>query len=439
MSFARAPLVIAIACSPLDLPALQSKDGPSSAATSAVSIDELIERTNGYKLFVADYRLNEATSTEPSTIHIAFQDRRGLAVTVTTGKQTLRFVAANGVAALDSVSADGRSQPLLLDYKRLILEPRAAVIDDFEAAFGDIPPEFHNFSDTEAFISFLYNRDAPSGQKLTMGCAFGPGRARLGWLDWLRLHRLSGTANGDSMIYELDPTTHLSLSKETGFIESIRSTEDGKETSIYVLEHIDLDPTIADSEFEMQTHGTDASDRRRDAIAFESLIEERNVICYQIRKRVGEKKITWGEPARTKLMPILVAMCQRSVGFTCQSQVEQRPPKMKEFCNWLAARYADSTHHDGDWRSQLDEQVKTWSAKFKQGIDSGEDEFAARMREIPKGDRSDDDLQGDLKQMLETAAKRAFDSEVAKPLLKELDSQIDDVRQAAGEPPRSQK
>jgi hypothetical protein len=58
---------------------------------------------------------------------------------------------------------------------------------------------------------------------------------------------------------------------------------------------------------------------------------------------------------------------------------------------------------------------------------------------MTKGALGNDDLQSDLQQMLDAAAKSTFKSEVGDQLLKDLDSQIDDVRTEAGEAPRTRK
>jgi hypothetical protein len=250
--------------------------------------------------------------------------------------------------------------------------------------------------------------------------------AILGWLEMFK--KWSGTRIEDDahVVFRTPRGSELSLSKRTGFLDSIRKeTQDGP--SSMDLETLDLDPKLDDHSFDLPAPPADAADGSAQVSAgFQQATTEelRSALFAWISRHVSDGKIEWNAEARVPVRKALEAIYSDGVTLANAPWIDETKKWIESTGDWLRDRYAGLAKTDDAGRGELEAKAQETRDKL---FDSLQRLLKSRVSilDINATVVPDASLRSSLGELEHTAVETAFEHSLQDPLLESFDAKVE--------------
>jgi hypothetical protein len=404
----------------------QSIQTPSNDAASVSRVlDDLIERSHHINSFVADYRVNGDESSESGRVRIVLDALGQMGLEMAGDKGSMSFWEANGMLCCRQVEKDGTRKRINVPLKEMI-DRDSAVIRGLDADFPKGSSSAPASRENGWAITCSYDKNGAPGKQFDVRIGYGPSDSMFGWLDWLKSSEFACTDHGDVLTFDLNESTHLDLSKESGFVTSIRVAKAAGEMTKLELEHIDLAPTPDVSVFDVATNDegfVDGSSAARERLALTFVRSELDTICARMSMLSPARPDLLRGESRDKLNQLfdLVHRGRVELAFTSWVQKNQEWVEVREA--WLEQAYETLADEDHDSIVALDAEMTNGRERLQENLTKASEGYCTRLAINPRSVPSDE-LRQELQQMVDEAAVNAFDTEISSALLRRFDEQM---------------
>jgi hypothetical protein len=250
--------------------------------------------------------------------------------------------------------------------------------------------------------------------------------AVLGWLESFK--RWSGTRSEDDdhIVFRSARGAEISLSKRTGFIDSIRKQKENGVSSID-LESLDLDPKLDDHSFDLPKRSPEASDGSAQISATMeqvSTLALRKELFSWISLHVSDGKIGWNADARAHVRAALAALHSDGITLEREPWISDTRKWIESTGGWLREHYAALAKSDDATRGELEARARGFRDKL---FDSLQRILKARVSglEIRAAFVPDATLRSSLLELEQASVEVAFEHSLQNPLLEAFDAQVE--------------
>jgi hypothetical protein len=435
-------LLSAIPLAVVVTPARQpSQEGSRNAAEVASVLTDLIDQSTRMKSFVAEYRLVKDDPSKVGRLRVVLDRGDRLKLEASIAGESVSFWYIDGTFAYRVLSeggvrrkADVRQMGQIIGAERKLLAQLQADFPTRDSSTGPLP-------EARPYLQCSFDKDATPGSQFHLTVGIATVRSMLGWLEWLKAQNLACTEKGDTLTFDLGGDTHLDLSKASGFITSIRSSTDGKETQHLALEKLDLEPEISAREFEVPTSKegfVDESTGFMEGMASQFMLMDFRSICKRTNRLIADEAAEWNDTNRGKVDRLMALVHDDRVGLAYTSWSEKTLEWIEQRGASMDQKYADVAGDDHEWLRALDDRVKQGRSSFQASLTQVAEHYSQRYTIDPAVVYSAD-LRSDLEEKSRAAALHAFETELTGPILQRFDERMKEAREFAPKestPPR---
>ncbi len=380
----------------------QSIQGSTNDAASVSRVlDDLIERSRHIESFVADYRVSTDESSGTGRLRIALDAQGQMGLEMTGDQASMSFREVNGMLIWREIAKDGTRKRAELPLKELI-DRDSTVIDRLNADFPSDASKTSLARQNRWAITCSYDKDGPPGKRFNLRIGYGPADSMFGWLDWLKSSEFACTDRGDVLTFELSDSTRLDLSKESGFVTSIRVSNAESETTKLTLEHIDLAPPPEASALDIPTSSegfVDESNRARESTTLALVDSELDTICTRVSDLSAKQPNLLVGENRATLARLFELVHRDRMGFAYASWVQKNYEWIDDRQRWLEDAY-DTVDDDHDSIASLDAEVTSGRERLQENLATTSEEYCSRLA-IKSSRIPSDELRRDLQETLD--------------------------------------
>jgi hypothetical protein len=399
---------------------------PGSRQDADNVVDALIERTNGLKSFVANYRiLGRSNDAEPRDItgnlRLVYRAPEDLLVEFETEGMRLRSAIAGGIMSVLVEKEGGPFKHGEAELGASGAEPReriARVFHENFPALGDVGAA----PSPEVFVRFQV-KPATDSERPMFHLDAGTGRGDEPLLNWLGQLKESGAAlaaEGDLLVWDAAEGIRMWLQKGSGFIERIDATYRGKTKRGLELVDLVLDCEIEDALFrspEVDPSAEDISESVGLAWEIPNLMTTCGLVYRKIREGVEGGTLEWTGEARARLGKVLQAYHTELAPRLSTEMTRSSRASVDKFCEWYQETRRNAAGHD-----EVEDMRVDWDERFRDGMDSAVESYL--LRAVPESANASA-IRVDARTLELEAATAAFRKSVVDPILEYYDAQME--------------
>jgi hypothetical protein len=402
-----------------------AQDAAPAKAVDAALLDGLIQKTNDLRAFVAVYRVHVPEQTGDLSIRITFRAPDEMKCEL-PGHAFM--CAREGSLDVQTPSSDGKSMVASVPFDEQIQGRWTRFTDVLHAEFSEATDDWTATMSSGALIDM---RITPDGEGAKENFQFQVDyvcfrTAVLGWLEMFKRWTGTQTEDEEHIVFRTSRGSEVSLSKRTGFIDSIRKQK--KEgVSTIELETLDLDPKLDAHSFDVPeppAGATDASAQFSASLQLAATLALRRELFAWASRHVSDKKIEWNAEARAHFRRALAALHADGIALEMEPWISETKKWIESTGAWLHERYAGLSKTDDAARGEL--EAKAQEAR---------DKLAGRLERASTGRVSnlnidatvvpDPTLRSSLLELERAAVETTFEHSLQSPLLESFDAQVE--------------
>jgi hypothetical protein len=409
---------------PILLACALAQDAPQTKVPDAALFDELIRKTNELKAFVAVYRMRSSDQEEEGSIRITFRAPDEMmcefvGVGVFCGREgslEVRMSPPQGKSMVASVPFAEQSNER---WSRFTTVMRA----EFPTGSSDWPANMSYGTQVGMSITPL-----GEGTKEEFQFSVQYGIPRTAVLEWLeRFKAWTGTRSEDDehVVFRTSRGADVSLSKRTGFIDSIHKKSQDGELS-FELKTLDLDPKLDDHAFDLPHAPVDASDVSAEFAAQMQQVTTiglRRAVFAWISRLVTDGKMEWNAEVRTHVRKALEALHSDAINTENEPWISETKKWIESTGNWMRERYVDWAKADEAARGELEAKTQEARTRLFNRLQALLKSRAANL-EIQATLVPDATLRSSLLDLERNALEAALEHSLQGPLLESFDAQV---------------
>jgi hypothetical protein len=394
----------------LGLACALAQGAPEAKDPDAALFDALIQMTDDLQSFVAVYRVHVAKQADDFSIRITFRAPGEMRCDM-AGKAEMCL--RDGTLEARTSSSDGKPMVASVPFAEQASERWSRLTDvlhqEFAAAASDWPTAMSYGPQVAMNI-------APDGQGLKENFQFNvqyafPRKAVLGWLEAFKDWSGTKTEDEEHIVFRTSRGSEVSLSKRTGFIDSIRKrNEDGD--SSFVLEKLELDPKLDEHSFELSAAAADATDAS-DAISAQlqraTTHESRRELFAWIARHVSDGKIEWNAEARAHIGKVLQAIHSDAITLENEPWIAETKQWIESSGSWMR----------GEFEAKAQEARKNLFDRLQALLKTRLANLEIQPTTVP-----DATLRASLLDLERSSIEAALEHSVQDPMLEAFDAQV---------------